>query len=398
MREENNMKVILFSEYLASGFGGTEAVVRDLANFLSNIHDVALGYLDLPPNPQFEYNEKIRHIVLGSDPRLFLKNVLDFDPDIFILFCYSKAVFTYIKLLYGHGIPIVCHEGAFPERVISHNWMNKDISRAKALWERDLAYSEAFKIRFIFDDYKTSLSKFNYPRGIAFLNPLVRYGFTSQKQNKIINIGGCKKNKNIFPLLEAFSNVLKTYPEWELHIYSQQKDKKYTGKIKDFISDHNMQNSVILHNPTIHIHEEYANSAFHVITSESESLSLAVAESMCHGIPSIGFAHCPGVNKLIRDGINGLLVNGGDNAVQDLTEAIITLIKNKDLRHKLGQTALADAAVFDPETIYKSWLNIIEESTQYKNTDLLQQKQIATDKEAALHYIRMKKILFTEDN
>ena len=396
---EENMKVILFTEYLASGFGGTEAVVRNLANFLSNVHDVALAYLDLPHDPQFKYNKNIKHIVLGKDPDLFLNNVLHFNPDIFMIFCYSKAVLNYIKLLYGHGIPIVCHEEAFPERVISNNWMDKDISRARALWERELAYSEAFKIRFIFDDYKTSLSKFNYPREIAFPHPLALHGFTPQKKNKIINIGGCKKNKNIFPLLEAFSNALKIYPEWELHVYSQpNKNKEYNNKIKNFISNNSMTGSVILHEPTIHIHEEYASSAFHVITSESESFSLAVAESMSHGIPSIGFAHCPGVNKLIRNGINGLLVNGGDNAVQNLTEAIITLIKDEDLRYKLGKTALADAAAFDPEKIYNLWLNIIDESIQYKNTNLLEQKQIATDKETALHYIRMKKKLFTKQN
>lgn len=391
------MKIIFFAEFIADGFGGTEAVARDLANHFSIYNDVAIGYIDRPINNHFKYNNNIQHIILTEDKKLFLNHILAFDPDVFVLFGYSRNILNYIKLLHGHGIPIVCHEGAFPERVISKNWMNDDINRANALWERDLAYSDAFKIRFIFDEYRNSLSSFNYFKSISFLNPLRLYKIVEpeHKKNIIINIGGCKPNKNIFPLLKAFRNVITTYPDWELHIYSkQQKQSKYYKEIISFLTYNNLLKSVILHKPTVLIHEKYDESAFHVITSESESLSLAVAESMCHGIPSIGFAHCPGVNRLIKNEKNGILVKGGDNEIENLEKAITLLIKNKDLRLKLGHQAFDDASSFNPEKIYNMWEHIFDEALQYKKTNLLTEKHLQNDREVALHYLRIKQNIF----
>ena len=47
------MKIIFFAEFIADGFGGTEAVARDLANHFSIYNDVAIGYIDRPINNHF---------------------------------------------------------------------------------------------------------------------------------------------------------------------------------------------------------------------------------------------------------------------------------------------------------------------------------------------------------
>ena len=115
---------------------------------------------------------------------------------------------------------------------------------------------------------------------------------------------------------------------------------------------------------------------------------------MCHGIPSIGFAHCPGVNRLIKNEKNGILVKGGDNEIENLEKAITLLIKNKDLRLKLGHQAFDDASSFNPEKIYNMWEHIFDEALQYKKTNLLTEKHLQNDREVALHYLRIKQNIF----
>ena len=59
------------------------------------------------------------------------------------------------------------------------------------------------------------------------------------------------------------------------------------------------------------IEAEYLAAALLAHPAEHEGWGLAVTEAMAAGVPAVGFADCPGVNQLIRDGVNGLLVRAG---------------------------------------------------------------------------------------
>jgi len=52
-----------------------------------------------------------------------------------------------------------------------------------------------------------------------------------------------------------------------------------------------------------------------------------------------------GARELIRDGINGLLIKKEDDVA--LSQAIITLLSNNELREKLGNQAKSDVACLD---------------------------------------------------
>ena len=52
--------------------------------------------------------------------------------------------------------------------------------------------------------------------------------------------------------------------------------------------------------------------------AEHEGWGLAVTEAIAAGVPAVGFADCPGVNQLIRDGENGVLVPGDGDRAEDL--------------------------------------------------------------------------------
>ncbi|GAI34523.1 unnamed protein product, partial [marine sediment metagenome] len=71
-----------------------------------------------------------------------------------------------------------------------------------------------------------------------------------------------------------------------------------------------------------------------IMASKSESFGLAYSEAWLYKKPVIG-AYCSGVMEVIEDGINGFLIPFGDKGM--LSEYIVKLLANKDLRDKIGR-------------------------------------------------------------
>lgn len=87
--------------------------------------------------------------------------------------------------------------------------------------------------------------------------------------------------------------------------------------------------------------EEYLQAAdVALYTSENESFCLSIVEAMFFGCPSLA-TEVGGIPEVISDKHTGLLVPFGE--VTQLSAAMELLIRNRELRHSLGQTAEAHA-------------------------------------------------------
>lgn len=70
-----------------------------------------------------------------------------------------------------------------------------------------------------------------------------------------------------------------------------------------------------------------------------EGFGLTVTEAMWKGAAVIG-GNCGGIRHQIEDGVNGFLVS----SVQQAAERLVTLLRDADLRHRLGSAAHASVA------------------------------------------------------
>jgi glycosyltransferase involved in cell wall biosynthesis len=84
---------------------------------------------------------------------------------------------------------------------------------------------------------------------------------------------------------------------------------------------------------------------------------MALLEAMSWALPVIT-TPVGGIPELVTSGENGLLVNPGD--IQQLSNAILSLIKDQKLRLKLGKAARASVASLD----IKNYLNKLEQVYQ----------------------------------
>jgi len=97
-----------------------------------------------------------------------------------------------------------------------------------------------------------------------------------------------------------------------------------------------------------------------VLPSEYESFGLAAAEALAHGLPVLAFADCEGVNALVADDVNGVLVRGRDR-VAAMTSELRRLMSSPELRHRLGSAGPASVVEFSKAKICDQWENFLHD-------------------------------------
>jgi N-acetyl-alpha-D-glucosaminyl L-malate synthase BshA len=94
--------------------------------------------------------------------------------------------------------------------------------------------------------------------------------------------------------------------------------------------------TVIVRENILEVENYLAAADIGLITSESESFCLSILEAMAFGCPSVSTA-VGGIPEVVENNESGLLVPFG--SADDLATAVERLIKDKNLRTKLGETA-----------------------------------------------------------
>lgn len=167
---------------------------------------------------------------------------------------------------------------------------------------------------------------------------------------RIIFVGRFNYEKRIDRLVMAFSMIADRYPMWHVDIFGEGNEKQNLLRL---IKKMNLDNRVIIHEPTREIYDEYKRSEMLVLCSEHEARPLVLVEAMSCGIPCVSL-DCPyGPREIITDGVTGLLALDGD--IEDLARKIEWMIVHEDERKKMGRNAREDAAKYKMSVIMQDW-------------------------------------------
>ncbi len=157
------------------------------------------------------------------------------------------------------------------------------------------------------------------------------------EESKIIScVTRLKKEKGIHTLLKSFQKITTQKPDIFLIIVGSG---NYQDELKKLSKKLNIENKVKFVGEITHenLPQYYAFSDIFVLpTLAKEGLPWTVIEAMSCGKPVIA-SEIGGIPQMIKDGINGLLVEPGN--VKKLTEKISFLLDNKETREKLSKNA-----------------------------------------------------------
>lgn len=203
-----------------------------------------------------------------------------------------------------------------------------------------------------------SLKEWRITNGVVITNPLCDFPkkLSDQSSKKVIAVGRHAYEKGFDNLLKIWKKVVEDYPDWVLEIYGKS-DEKF--ELRKLANNLNLTENIVFHEPVQNINDKYSEASFYLMTSRFEGFGMVLIEAMAAGLPCVAY-DCPcGPRNIIDNEKNGFLIQ--NNNEKDYINAVKTLIEDKELRIRLGETAKSVISEYNLDEIMQSWNQFFRE-------------------------------------
>ena len=180
---------------------------------------------------------------------------------------------------------------------------------------------------------------------------------SSLKEKRIISVGRLSKEKGYLDLLEMSKEIFKDNKDWKLDIVGDGSERETLEK---YINDNNLSKHVSLlgKRDSNYINDLLSKSSIYLMTSYTESFGIVLIEAMNFGLPVIAFDDAEGAREIIVNNKNGYLIKNRNK--KEYVSKVNELINNIDVRIKLGKEGKENSKKYDPEIVYKKWIDLIK--------------------------------------
>lgn len=361
------MKKIMFVSWDMSILGGINQVLVGLANKLSEEYEVYIvSLVKSGSDTKYILNSKIKEVnyILDEECRgreLLIKGrkklrKLIKEKKIDILFLMGFQVSLPVILM---TVGLKCKNIFCDHEALLSRWHEKKITMVRyltSIFSKKVITltkqnAEDYKEKFRLSDKKVGFIYNSISEKI--LKTRMNYNFESKI---ILSVGRFSKEKGYDILVEVAKDVLKKHEEWKWYIYG---NGDIFPKIEQQIKEEKLDNQLILKGEVSDVSSIYGQAAMFVLTSYREGLPLVLLEAKANHLPCISFDIISGPKEIIRDGIDGFLIQPYEK--EKMVKAIEKLINDTSLRKKMSENAEDNLSKFSEEEIMKQWKQLIEE-------------------------------------
>lgn len=178
-----------------------------------------------------------------------------------------------------------------------------------------------------------------------------RFGF-SDKQKIILCVGELLPNKNQQMAITAMKEIIKKYPDALLLLAGNGPEK---DRIESLVQSLGLNDNVRMLGYVTNLQEYQEIADVAVSCSKREGLPLNIVEAMLSGTPVVASKN-RGHRELIRDGVNGFLVDLND--YESMFEKILNLLQDKVLYEKLRENAKLHAQKYTFKSVKKELMKV----------------------------------------
>lgn len=338
------------------GTGGAEKLVVDLLlNYNKNEFDVAA--LSLYPKANTMYEQKmdennIKVYYLDKHKGFDLSMIKKINK--FIKIFNPDVVHTHLYVMPYVLFPVIINK--IPVRIHTvHTIAEKELNKVgKEIQRIAYKYFNFIPVA-ITDEIMDSIKKCYKIKKIPIIYNGINveeYRKKEEKRNeaiKLIHVGRFSSEKNHNLLIDTFKIVNDKFPNVKLLLVG---DGKLKAEIVGKVNRMNLQDKVYFMGVRKDIPELLSKCDIFVLSSDYEGLPLTLLEAMAAGLPIVS-TDVGGVSNIITNNINGILVKPNDPVL--FSEAIIKLIKNKELRDKIGKNNEISAFKYDIRNTQKEY-------------------------------------------
>ena len=342
---------LVFLEGDMSRAGGTERMTAMLANALSRSHTVWI--LDLRGNGDsfFELERAVSCLPLPrKHPRRAIRGFLrEHSADVVINVDTGMAIFGIPAAMWLNTKVVTWEHSNF-----YNNWGSRWFPRIRRFAAR---CSDAVVVL-------TERDKQNYEDNIARCrqvvtigNPVDLHEVSYSAESKLLLSAGHLSSIKRFSLIPDIGKVVfARHPDWQWLICGEGPERVL---LEEKISKYGLGKKIILSGAVKNMEELYRKAAMYVLTSEMEGLPMVLLEAKSYGLPIVSFDIMTGPAEIVRDGVNGYLIESGNVAA--MAERICNLIEQPALRKQFSNAASLDMARFEKKEIIAQWEKLLNQ-------------------------------------
>lgn len=364
------------------GYGGIESSTINSANALCNKYKVTINsFYRLTDNQEKNLNSKVKiNYLYNGEPnkekfinlkkeKKYLRMFLEGLKSIKILILKKYLIIKYIKTNKSDAIIstrvefniLLSKYGKKNTLKIAqehhyHNNNNKYIKKIKNCYY-NIDYLCALTTT-LKDDYEKFLEKNSHTKVILLPNMITKLPNKKSllNNNNIITVSRLNYGKRNNEIIEAFSKL--EIKDNKLFIIG---DGEEFENLKELIEKLKLSHRVKLLGYMEHskIEKYMLDSSVFLMASVTEGLPMVLLEAMGYGIPCIAFKTASGTSDIIKNEINGYLVENRD--IDEYVERINYLLKDEKIKKQYGLNAIKTAKEFHKNKILKIWDEILEQ-------------------------------------
>lgn len=369
------MKITLIIPSLQPG--GAERVLSVMANYWADLlHQVTVLTFTPADEPPFfslkntvgyqpltllKHSTNVVSAVANNLWRLMVlrKAVKKSQPDVVISFLTETNILTLCATRWLR-IRVIVSEHNDPYKIpLPRSWTVL----------RKIAYPWADRIVVLTNDAKYFFEPKLQKKTIVIPNPLTTPPIDgsrviSGRKKLILAMGRLHPQKGFDILLRSFSALPAEVADWNLMVIGEGPQRT---KLEDLAEQLGIEGRVEF--PGI-IEDSAAllrRAGLFVLSSRYEGFPMSLCEAMANGCPVIATKYSNSVFDIIAPGNNGIVIPPNDSKA--LSDALLMLIYDDNLRNKLGTGAKIIVERFGTSKVMRAWDDLILEATK-KNSGL----------------------------
>ena len=369
--EVPNIRVVFVARKFANVAGGLERISIDLMNELVRRgYQVGLMTWDEEcAMPHYPIDQRVDWLKLnisdsdisaGINDRiarlLKFRNFLKiFEPNIVIGFQSGASLFSWIATV-GLKTKLIAAERISPDlwKYTQKKFLNRILDVHSLVL--------ADKITVQFPEYIQKYPRIMRKKMVSIHNPVPRRVLETSNQvsdkNILLYVARFCFQKNHDLLINAFSMVSDSFKDWYLVLAG---DGEYQECIHNQVANLKLNDRVKFCGAVVDVDGLYKSADIMAFPSFFEGFPNALAEALAHGVPCVGLRDTLGVNSLIQDGLNGLLVDSNPEA---FAHGLKSLMEDKQTRLRMSAEARKIVYKYEPEAAYRQWELLFEDITK----------------------------------
>lgn len=179
-----------------------------------------------------------------------------------------------------------------------------------------------------------------------------------ERSRVICTVGRVEYAKGAEYILDVAERVLSAHPDWEWRLYGGS-TPEYMRYYDSEVHRRGLAGRLRLMGPTTEVYRTMREAAIYVSASRYEGLPMVLLEAKASRLPCVAFDVYSGPSDIIRDGVDGYLVEPFDTAT--MAERLCYLIEHPERRLELAASAWGNIDRFRRENVLQQWQDLLDE-------------------------------------